>query len=65
MCIFDTPKAGLQMADIAGLLKEIEDIKIEGTAPDNLNDSLRALVTHDQRLSHIIDKGKVSGMHVC
>lgn len=53
------------MADIAGLLKEIEDIKIEGTAPDNLNDSLRALVTHDQRLSHIIDKGKVSGMHVC
>jgi len=49
------------MADLASLLKEIEDIKVDGTTPDSLNDSLRALVTHDQRVSHIIDKGKVSG----
>jgi serine/threonine protein kinase len=50
------------MAEISALLKDIEDVRIDGTGPDNLNESLRALVTHDQKLASIIEKGKVTGL---
>lgn len=46
--------------NITELLKEIEDIRIDG-AYENLNDSLRTLVTQDQRLAAILDKAKISG----
>lgn len=47
--------------NITELLKEIEDIRIDG-AYENLNDSLRTLVTQDQRLAAILDKAKISGI---
>lgn len=50
------------MSEISALLKEIEDVKIDGAGTDNLNESLRALVTHDQKLTTLIEKGKVTGM---
>lgn len=60
--IFDKLQAGLPMTELSALLKEIEDVKIDGTGPDNLNESLRALVTHDQKITTIIEKGKATGM---
>ena len=54
------------MTEVSTLLKEIENVKIDGTGPDNLNESLRALVTHDQKLTAIIERGKATGiLHVC
>lgn len=51
------------MAEVLALLKDIEDVKIDGTGPDNLNESLRALVTHDQKLTSILEKSKVAGIN--
>jgi serine/threonine protein kinase len=46
--------------NVLELLKEIEEIRID-PAYENLNESLRALVTQDQRLAAIIDKAKITG----
>ncbi len=48
------------MADsITDLLQSIEAVTIDGN--DHLDDSLRTLVTHDQKLTTWIDKAKITG----
>jgi hypothetical protein len=47
---------------VSELLKEIEDVRVDQVAYENLNESLRALVTQDQRLAAIIDKVKITGI---